>query len=384
MTTLDPGLLALRGQAAEWAADFRDHALELDADPEAIRAHLDLPGVRYLTTLIVPPEWGAEPVRVGGRRFHGLATLERAVAMEELACGDAGMLLASPGPAMCGVLVDLLADDAQKAWFYERVLHRPLWTFFALTEPGHGSDAGALRTTLSPDGVLEGGKRYVGNASRAGAGVVFARARPGPAGITAVLVDPAEPGYAAVPLDMLGLRGARIGAITLSGVEVPPERVLGRHLSQTRRGMWACVRTFNRLRPAVAAVALGIARAAHEYAVAHRPAPGKAAQARLDTLGRRIDGARALIHLAAAAVDARPSAGHLASAAKARACRLAEDATLEAAALLGPGARLEHPLLDKLSRDARGVEFMEGTENMQKLNLFNGLLRGALDTDSPH
>jgi len=380
--TLDHGLVLLRKQVADWAVDFRALALELDADPDVIHQHLDLPAVRYLATMIVPAEWGAEPVRVAGRRFYGMAALERAVVMEELACADAGMLLASPGPAMCGVLVDLLADDAQKSWFYGRILADPQWTFFALTEPDRGSDATALQTRLTPDGVLDGAKRYVGNASRASMGAVFARTRPGPLGITAVLVDTAAPGYSATPLDMLGLRGARISAITLSGMEIPPDRVLGRHLSQTQRGMLACVRTFNRLRPAVAAMALGIARAAYEYVLANRSNPSKDEQCRLDRLRRRIDGTRELIHLAAATVDARADAGHLASAAKARACRLAEDTTIEACGFLGPGARLEHPLLDKLTRDARGVEFMEGTGNMQKLNLFQGLLQGKLDNRS--
>lgn len=378
MTALDDALVGLRGQVREWARDFRGLALELDAEPDAVHRHLDLPAVRYLSTLIVPPEWGGEPVVAGGRRFHGMAALERAVVMEELACADAGMLLAAPGPSMSGVLVDLLADDEQKKWFYGRLLDGPQWTFFGLTEPGHGSDATALRTRLSPDGVLDGAKRYVGNATRAGTGVVFARTGPGPLGITAVLVDTSAPGYSATPLDILGLRGARISELTLSGIAIPPDRVLGRHLSPARRGMWACVQTFNRLRPGVAAVALGIARAAHDYVTANRSGLTPARQCALDRLRRRIDGARELVHLAASTVDAKGDAGYVASAAKARACRLAEEATLEACGFFGPGARLDHPLLDKLCRDARGVEFMEGTGNMQKLNLFQGLIKGKI------
>jgi acyl-CoA dehydrogenase len=383
MTVLDDALVCLREQVGEWARDFRAVALELDADPHAVHRHLDLPAVRYLSTLIVPPEWGGRPVLAGGRRFHGMTALERAVVMEELACADAGMLLASPGPSMSGVLVDLLADDEQKEWFYGRVLDGPQWSFFALTEPAHGSDATALRTRLSRDGTLDGVKRYVGNATRATVGVVFARTGPGPVGITAVLVDTSAPGYSATPLGMLGLRGARISEMTLSGIEIPPERVLGRHLSPTRRGMWAGVQTFNRLRPGVAAIALGIARAALEYVVANRSGLTRGQRHALDRLRRRVDGTRALVHLAAAAVDAKGDAGYAASAAKARACRLAEEATLEACGFFGPGARLDHPLLDKLCRDARGVEFMEGTGNMQRLNLFQGLIKGKLNHLTP-
>jgi alkylation response protein AidB-like acyl-CoA dehydrogenase len=378
MTELDHRLVALREQVREWAGDFRTAGLQLDRDPEAIHRHLHLPAVRYLSTMVIPPESGAAPTRVGGHRFYGMASLERAVVLEELASADAGMMLASPGPSMCGVLIDLLADTKQKEWFYGKLLESPQWTFFALTEPGRGSDANALETALSPSGVLSGAKKYVGNAARASVGVVFARTRPGPLGITAVLVETSAPGYSAVPIDTVGLRGARISEITLDGMEISPDRMLGRHLSRAQRGMWACVQTFNRLRPGVAALALGIARAAYEYVLANRVSPRRAEQDRLDLLGRRINGTRSLIHMAAAAVDARGDEGHLASAAKARACQLAEEATLEACGYFGPGARLEHPLLDKLARDARGVEFMEGTGNMQKLNLFQGLLMGKL------
>ncbi|MEF9906112.1 MMPL family transporter [Streptomyces sp. P9-A2] len=86
----------------------------------------------------------------------------------------------------------------------------------------------------------------------------------------------------------------------------------------------------------------------------------------------------ALVHRAAAEADAT-GRGRVASAAKARACALAEDATLAACDLLGPAARANHPELDKLVRDARGAEFMEGTRNIQHLNLFQGLLTNELE-----
>ncbi|WP_158895858.1 acyl-CoA dehydrogenase family protein [Amycolatopsis anabasis] len=385
-TVLDDRLLALRNQASDWAADFRAAGAELDTDPEAVTGLLDLPGVRCLAGMLIPPEYGAEGVRVGGHRFFGMTALERAVVLEELARGDAGLMLASPGASMSGVLVDLLGDAHQKEWFYGTLLDRPTWTFFALTEPDRGSDAGAMRTELISAGgdfVLTGRKRYVGNASRARLGVAFARTRPGPLGVTAVLVDTAAAGFQAEPLGMLGLRGARICAVTFDAVAIPGEGVLGRHLSPTRRGMWAAVQTFNRLRPGVAAIALGIAGAAHEYVVSARRTFGREDSDRLDRLGRRIESARHLTHLAALEVDADAGRGHLASAAKATACWLAEEATVEACALLGPRARWEHPPLDKLVRDARGVEFMEGTRNMQKLNLFHGLLTGKVARDDP-
>ncbi|RFU82526.1 acyl-CoA dehydrogenase [Streptomyces triticagri] len=362
----------LRDRTASWAGELRAGALGLDRDPEAIRDRLEEPAVRFLAEL-----GGDGPVT------PGRDTLERVVVAEELARGDAGALLASPGPSMSGVLLAVLGSPEQRDWFYGRLGERPTWTCFALTEPERGSAIGEMSSVLTPDGdggyVLHGTKRYVGNASRAGVAAVFARvAGTERLGVTAVLVDTADPGYRARPLPMLGLRGAQFSSVSLDGVRVPADRVLGTHLSPARRGMWSIVQVFNRLRPSVAAIALGIARAAHEYVGEQRGTLRGAERERYEELGRRIDAARLLTYRAADAVDARPSAGHLGSAAKARAAVLAEDVTRSALGFFGPGARLDHPLLDKLARDARGVEFMEGAGNIQKLTLFHGLQAGKV------
>ncbi|NNN31056.1 acyl-CoA dehydrogenase family protein [Streptomyces sp. S3(2020)] len=385
MIELDDRTRAFQRQARAWAQELKPLALELDQDPDAIHRHLDVAIVSYLTRMTVPPEFNPDPVVIDGHRFYGTGTLERVVFAEEAAVGDAGMLLASPGPVMSGVLVDAMGDERQKKWFYSRVMEKPTWTFFALTEPDRGSDAAAMDTTLTPDGdhfVLRGAKRYIGNAARADLGIVFARTRPGPLGVTAVLIDTSAAGFTAEPLETIGLRGLRLTAVTLDDVRVPAEQVLGRHLRATQRGMWSAVQGLNRLRPGVAAFGLGIARAAYEYVLDNRRTPNTSERHRLDRLGLRLTELRQLIWRAAIAVDDNePAAGYLASAAKARASRLAEEATLEALGHFGPGARLDHPLLDKLARDARGVEFMEGTGNIQKLNLFTGLVQGGLRRD---
>ena len=124
--------------------------------------------------------------------------LERVVFFEELAYGDAGLTLACPGPSMSGVVVSGLGLPDQQGRFFGRILAEPTWTFFALTEPGKGSDALALETALTPAGEpgawrLDGAKRYIGNGTRAQLGVVFARSRPGPLGIEAVLIETAAP-----------------------------------------------------------------------------------------------------------------------------------------------------------------------------------------------
>ncbi|GAA3375068.1 acyl-CoA dehydrogenase family protein [Streptomyces sannanensis] len=380
---LDERLTALGRQAREWSVGFRAGALALDEDPGRIKDFLDLPGVRCLGTFGIPPGY-AEPLTIGRHRYAGTTALERAVLTENLARGDMGMVLASPGVSMSGVLMEQLGDEEQRDRFYGAVAASPTWTSFALTEPDRGSDASAITTALrrGEDGrlLLTGAKRYIGNACRARFVSVLARTRPGPLGVTAALVDTGEPGYRAEPLPTLGLRGAQLSAVHLDDVEVEPWQVLGRHLSPARRGIWSCVQVFNRLRPTVAALALGVAAAAHEYVAERRRSATGTDRDRIEDLGMRISATRALVHRAAAEVDAT-GRGRVASAAKARACALAEDATLAACDLLGPAARANHPELDKLVRDARGAEFMEGTRNIQHLNLFQGLLANELEGD---
>jgi acyl-CoA dehydrogenase len=196
--------------------------------------------------------------------------------------------------------------------------------------------------------------------------------------LTALLLDTAVAGFTATPLPTLGLRAAGLGHLRLDQVTVSPEQILGRHLPATRRGLWAALRLFNRARPLVAAVAVGVARAAYQYVLAHRAVLPAAGHVTLDRIAHRLVATSLLVHRAAAAVDAEPSSGYLGSTAKVRAVSLAEDTTAAALTFFGPAARLEHPFLDKLARDARGLEFMEGTTNIQKLNLVAGFHRGHI------
>ncbi|MEU8890064.1 acyl-CoA dehydrogenase family protein [Streptomyces sp. NPDC048442] len=382
MIELDRRHELLRAQAREWWAALRPHALDVDRDPTLPTRLLHHPGLGRLGTLQIPPAYNPDPLTVSGHRFFLTTALERVVYYEEAACGDLATALAAPGAPMAGALVDALGDEEQKEWFYGRVLSEPTWTFFALTEPERGSDAASLTTSLTRKAGegpwrLDGTKRYVGNAVRGRLGVVFARTGNGPLGVNAVLVEADAPGVKAEPIGTLGLRGAQLGSLVLESVEVAPERVLGRHLSPTRRGMAGWLRTFNLLRPVVASMGVGLARAAHEYVRTSRSGLTRAEHDQLDGMERRIEAVRRLTRRAAVAVDADVSAGQLASMAKLRAARLAEETALQALEFFGPGARFEHPFLEKLARDARGVEYMEGTENVQRLSVFRGLVRGG-------
>ena len=371
-------LRELRALARELAESLRAGALETDRDPRlaADLIHSALPWRRLMG---LPAEYNQDPLRVRGRPVYLDRCVEQVTAYEELARVDAAAVLALPGPSMSGFVVAQLADEAQRERYFGLLAAEPTWTFFGMTEPARGSDPAAMSTTLDEsstrDGLaLNGVKRFVGNGARAAIGVVFARRSPGPLGVSAVLLDTDRPGFCALPLDTLGLRALQLSELRMDDVPVAEADLLGRHRSGTRQGMWAATRTFNRFRPTVACFALGVAQAAYDYVLEHRPSVA----GQLEDLAGRLHGTRALILAAATSADRDPGDGTLASAAKIRATTLAEDATITAVRLLGPGARFEHPALDKWVRDARAFEYMEGTGNIQRLTLAQGYLQGRL------
>ncbi|MFE6235994.1 acyl-CoA dehydrogenase family protein [Cellulosimicrobium sp. NPDC057862] len=377
MTTVD--LVALRDHLRPVGAALREHALAIDADPAALQVLLDSGVLPYRQLGGFPPGYLDDPLRVRGVPVHVRTCVERVVVAEALAWGDASVVVGAPGPSMSGVVVDDLADEEQRDRFYRRVAQPGTWTFFGLTEPDRGSDAAALETAVvEADGapVLRGHKKYVGNVARASLGVVFARHRPGPLGVGVYLVDTDRPGFDAAPLVTTGMRAVQLGEVRLHDVPLLAQDTLGRHLSPSRRGLLGAVRTFNRLRPVVASLGVGVTQAALDYVRAERSSFTADERWRLETFDDRLHAARALVLQAARAADADPADGTLPAAAKATALDLAEEVTHAVPPLLGPGARWEHPYLDKLVRDVPGLEMMEGTRTVQRLTLAQGWLQG--------
>lgn len=381
MTDSDARLRTVRAVAAETAADLRARALSVDADPADMAPHVDAPGLRLLRSLGTPPEH-RDPadtcgLRLDPRRHH----LEHTICTLELARGDAGMVLAAPGPGLAGVLVRELGDAAQRERFHRRLADGRTWSFFAMTEPARGNDATAMETRLDADGfggrLLSGHKRYIGNGARGGVGVVFARTGPSPLALRAVLVEPPLPGWRGAALDMVGLRGARLGDLTFDAVPVAGDALLGAHLPATRRGLWGAIRTFHAMRVQIAALAVGTTLAMAEYVAQQRT--GKAVRHGTERVLARAEAARQLVHEAAARIDHDPERGYLSSVAKLAANRLAVETAGWASAALGPAGLIEHPLLEKWTRDVHAFEFMEGTANIQRLHVEKGYRAGDAD-----
>jgi alkylation response protein AidB-like acyl-CoA dehydrogenase len=358
--------------------DLRSRALAIDADPDAMEAHLGSAAFALIRQSETPEEFRESLPGIGPTLLDRGSCLECVVGLLELARGDAATLLACPAPGLAGVFVDLFGSPAQKERFFTRLHGGRTWTFFAMTEPGRGTDATAMETRLDRDGAggwrLTGAKRYIGNGARGGIGVVFGRTGRTALSIRAALVEVPAPGWQARRLDMIGLRGAHLSEIALDGVPVAGGMLLGEHLSVTRRGLWGATKTFNNMRVRVAASAVGTALAMTEYVTAHYKAAPEA-----DVVMARAQAARDLVYAAAARIDRNPERGYPSNVAKLIATRMAVRTAHWAAAAMGPAGLLEHPLLEKWTRDACAFEFMEGTGNIQRLHIARGYQAGSAD-----
>lgn len=373
----------LRGLGWQLAEEFRTHSLAVHEGRESAEEVVASLPAEYWC-LGTRPDRNPRPLERNGKRPPVRSCREFTVLMEELCRGDAGLALAMPFSSMSALLMEQMLGDEQLEAHYARMAERPTWTFFALTEPERGSDAGAITTTLEPGpegAVLNGVKRYIGNGARAYCGMVFARntADSGMFAVQPVLVDADLPGFTAEPLDTMGLKGAGLSEIRLDEVLIPnADGSTAERRAAAPTGLRGAMQTFDTFRPCVGAMALGAGVAVYEY-VEHelRRTPG--AQRDWERrFAHRITATRGLIATAAAALDRGAGHGSVSSAAKLSAVRLADELAAAAIDALGPAARLEHPLIDKWDGDIRGIEFMEGTSDIQRQTIAQGWIAGRL------
>jgi acyl-CoA dehydrogenase len=326
---------------------------------------------------------------------RGSAMVSTVVAAEELAWGDAAMLLCLPGPGLGGPPVRGSGTPEQKERFFsvfKDMSDGLKWGAYALTEPGAGSDVAGIRTSCRKDGdswVLNGRKCYITNGARASWNVVFATVDStlGRAGHRAFVVEKGTPGFSVGKIEeKMGLRASETAELVLEDCRVPAENLLGgEEKYQTKEGFLTAMKTFDNTRPLVAAMAIGIGRAAYDYAcdfvrenyVMSRPIPRYAAIAeRLARVGRNLAAARAVTWRAAWLADGEIANAKEASMAKALAGKSAIQACIEAIEICGAHGAIasEHQLLEKWFRDIKVYDIFEGTGQIQRIVISKRLM----------
>ena len=325
--------------------------------------------------------------------------LQLTISIEELSWGDAGIYLAMPGPGLGGAAVAAAGTPEQKARFLGRFRSgNPKWAAMAITEPGCGSDSSAIQTTAVRDGdqwVLNGTKIFCTSGQKAlleseGFVVVWATLdkSAGRAGIKAFVVEHGTPGIQVAKLEhKLGIRASDTAMLILEDCRVPLDNILGSpEIPKTSEGFKGVMATFDATRPAVAASAIGIGRAAIEFVRDTLEKEGVtirygAAAASLTAVERDfmemetlLQAARLLTWRAAWMMDRGMHNNLEASMAKAKAGLAVTQITQKAVELLGPLGYSRSLLVEKWMRDAKINDIFEGTQQINMMIIARRIL----------
>lgn len=332
---------------------------------------------------------GAEAVSRAAKKASGNqngTNLSTALSFMELCWGDVGLALSIPRQGLGNAAIAAVANAEQKARYAGK------WAAMAITEPGAGSDSAAVRTTARRDGdewVLNGEKIYVTAGGRCDAVVVWASLdlSLGRAAIKSFVVPKGTPGMEVVRLDhKLGIRASDTATISFNDCRVPADAILGSPEIDVKRGFAGVMQTFDNTRPLVAAMAVGISRAALERteellaAACEGSDPyaprftQSAARAELDLMWAELDAAKLLTMRAAWMSDNGLPNSVEASMAKAKAGRVSNAVTLRCVELASAVGYTETELIEKWSRDSKILDIFEGTQQIQLLIIARRLL----------
>ncbi|MFJ4574202.1 acyl-CoA dehydrogenase family protein [Streptomyces sp. NPDC088846] len=301
--------------------------------------------------------------------------------------------LASGCPSIAGYLsihnmvawmIDTYGDDEQRARWLPRLCAMDDLGSYCLTEPGAGSDAGALSTRAVRDGndyVLTGVKQFISGAGVSQLYIVMARTGgAGPDGISAFLVDRDDPGLSFGPNETkMGWNAQPTRQVILDGVRLPADRLLGR----TGDGFRIAMSGLNGGRLGIAACSLGGARSALSKSLSYlagreafgaRLLDAQALQFRLADMATELAAARALVHQAAEALDrGDPQSPQLCAMAKRFATDTGYAVADRALQLHGGYGYVNEYGIEKIVRDLRVHQILEGTNEIMRVIVARGL-----------
>ncbi len=326
------------------------------------------------------------PEKYGGA---GMDLVTLCLVTEELGRGCAGIATGVGANSLAALPILLAGYEEQKERYLPAIAGGRLASF-CLTEPGAGSDVSAIATTALPDGsgyLIDGVKCFITNGGLADIYVVFALTNPerGIRSLTPFVVERGTPGLSAGKKERkMGIRSSNTSEVIFEQVRVPVENRLGKEGS----GFRAAMETFDLSRPMIGALAVGVARAAYEAAVNYarervqfgKPiAMQQAIQFMLADMVMEIEAARALVFKAAALAEKRERRLSAYSAmAKAYASDMAMRVTTNALQILGGYGYIRDYPMEKYMRDAKILQIYEGTNQIQRLVIADGILKNYI------
>jgi len=331
-----------------------------------------------LMNLIVPEEYG------GG----GLGLLEDCIVTEELAAGCGGIATAVMGNSLGETPILIAGDDEQKKKFLGALCSEPSVAAFNLTEPQAGSDVAAMQTKARRVGdeyVINGTKQFITNGGVAKFQTVFARTDPeakGPQGISAFVVPTDTPGVKpGKDENKMGHRASNTAAVVYEDAKIPASYRLGAE----GQGFKIAMMTLDKSRAGIAALAVGIARAAMEAATQYAQerkqfnqpiAAFQAIQFMLADMAIKVETARLITWKAAWLTDQGQRNTFESSIAKCYASDIAMQVTTDAVQILGGYGYIKEYPVEKYMRDAKLTQIYEGTNQIQRLVIARWMLQG--------
>ena len=326
------------------------------------------------------------PEQYGGTDMGCLAL---SLVTEEIAWACAATATQYLDQPLGGLPILLFGTEAQKRKYLPRLASGELLAAYSLSEPGAGSDAAGLKTTAVRTGdhyVLNGSKQWCTNGDHAGVITLFATIDAGKRakGITAFLVEPDMPGFSVGKKEKkMGIRGSPTVALHLSDCMVPVEQRLG----EEGEGFTIAMGTLDVTRPAMGAMAVGIAQAALDAAVGYarerqqfgQPiAAFQGIQWMLADMATQIEAARQLVYACARAVDlGAKNFTKLSAMAKLFASDMAMKVTTDAVQIFGGYGYIKDYPIEKYMRDAKITQIYEGTNQIQRLVVARNVIKEA-------
>ncbi|MFI0408684.1 acyl-CoA dehydrogenase family protein [Actinomadura sp. 3N508] len=320
------------------------------------------------------------------------------VAFEELFWGDAGIGLSIVGTGLAAASIAAVGTNEQIAEWVPQMFGTPddvrLGAFCA-SEPDAGSDVGAIRTRAvfdeaKDEWVLNGTKTWATNGGIADVHIIVASVHPdlGSRGQASFIVPPNTPGLRqGQKFKKHGIRASHTAEVILDDVRLPSGNIIGgkekfdERIARTREGKrskgQAALKTFETTRPSVGAMALGIGRAAYDYALQYareREQFGRkigdfqAVAFKLADMKCRLDAARLMVWRAAwMARTGKDFENAEGSMAKLMASEMAVNVTEEAIQILGGNGYTRDYPVERMHRDAKIFTIFEGTSEIQRL-----------------
>jgi acyl-CoA dehydrogenase len=322
----------------------------------------------------------------------GLDYLSGTLIEEEMGWGCSGIGTSLTANGLAGAPVALGGSEEIKKEFLGMLTEEPKLASFCLTEPDAGSDVSGMKTTAVKKGdkyVLNGSKCFITNGGFADWFTVYAKTdkEAGHRGISAFVVPKDDTVIVDKKEDKMGQRASNTATITFNETEIPAANLLG----EENKGFKLAMMTLDRTRPGVAAMAVGIGRAAFEFAAEYSKervqfgvpiAMHQAVAFMIADMATKVEAGRLLTWQSASLLDQGKRNTLASSHAKRFSADSAMEITVDAVQVYGGYGFIKEYPVEKLMRDAKIMQLYEGTSQIQRLVIAREVLMGR-NVDEP-